>query len=222
MLTADDHGWLKSLTSEALSAEDAKTLVYARQTGAVDNAACRDFSGLDTLQASGVLRRLRDRGLLEKQGGGSRTYYTLASAGERTTAAAYSHKLDANPHNLQRYSHNLGSKSPRAPPEIDEELRRRIEAAGARPRRAILRPLILELCSLRPFSAAELCEVMGRRDPRELTRDHLKPLRMEGQLDLLYPGERKPSESGVHDQAPATASVAAMGSRSNIEWTEMT
>jgi ATP-dependent DNA helicase RecG len=57
--------------------DETKVLIYARATGAVDNTACRDFSGLDTLSASRVLRRLRDRGLLEKQGSGSRTYYTL-------------------------------------------------------------------------------------------------------------------------------------------------
>jgi ATP-dependent DNA helicase RecG len=45
----------------------------------VDNTACRDFSGLDTLQASNLLRRLRDRRLLEKQGAGSRAHYTLTS-----------------------------------------------------------------------------------------------------------------------------------------------
>jgi hypothetical protein len=37
----------------------------------VDNTACRDFSELDTLQASSLLRRLRDRGLLEKQDAGT-------------------------------------------------------------------------------------------------------------------------------------------------------
>lgn len=35
-----------------------------------------------TLQASSLLRRLRDRGLLEKQGAGSRTHYTLTSPEE--------------------------------------------------------------------------------------------------------------------------------------------
>lgn len=44
-------------------------LTYAHETGAVDNTAYRDFSGLDTLQASNVLRRLRDRGILEKARG---------------------------------------------------------------------------------------------------------------------------------------------------------
>ena len=79
LLTEEDYAWLKTLAGDSLSADDAKALIYARETGMVDNTACRDFSGLDTLQASNVLRRLRDRGLLEKQGAGNRTHYTLAN-----------------------------------------------------------------------------------------------------------------------------------------------
>ena len=77
LLTEDDYRWLRELAGNTLTAEEAKVLIYTRETGAVDNTACRDLSGLDTLAASRVLRRLRDKGLLEKQGSGSRTYYTL-------------------------------------------------------------------------------------------------------------------------------------------------
>lgn len=52
---------MRRLAGDTLSADEAKTLIYARETGLVDNMACRDFSGLDTLQASSLLRRLRDR-----------------------------------------------------------------------------------------------------------------------------------------------------------------
>ena len=79
LLTEEDYAWLKSLAGDTLSADEAKALIYARETGLVDNMACRDFSGLDTLQASSLLRRLRDRGLLEKQGAGNRTHYTLVN-----------------------------------------------------------------------------------------------------------------------------------------------
>jgi len=82
LLTEEDYAWLKSLAGDTLSADEAKALIYARETGLVDNMACHDFSGLDTLQASSLLRRLRDRGLLEKQGAGNRTHYTLASHAE--------------------------------------------------------------------------------------------------------------------------------------------
>ena len=75
---------VQDLLSELSAADEslcikATALINTRETGVVDTTACRDFSGLDTLQASSLLRRLRDRGLLEKQGAGSRTYYTLAS-----------------------------------------------------------------------------------------------------------------------------------------------
>jgi type I site-specific restriction-modification system R (restriction) subunit len=62
-----------------------------------------------------------------------------------------------------------------------EELLGRIHTAGKKPRKAVLRGLLLELCALRPFSAAELCQILGRSDARELTRDHLK-LRMHAGL----------------------------------------
>ena len=79
LLTEDDYAWLRALAGDGLTGDEAKVLIYAREIGVVDNTACRDFSGLDTLQASSLLRRLRDRGLLEKQGAGSRTHYTLTS-----------------------------------------------------------------------------------------------------------------------------------------------
>jgi ATP-dependent DNA helicase RecG len=53
LLTEEDYAWLKSLAGDTLSADEAMALIYARETGMVDNTACRDFSGLDTLQASG-------------------------------------------------------------------------------------------------------------------------------------------------------------------------
>ncbi len=71
LLTEDDYRWLRELAGNTLTAEEAKVLIYTRETGAVDNTACRDLSGLDTLAASRVLRRLRDKGLLEKQEAGA-------------------------------------------------------------------------------------------------------------------------------------------------------
>ena len=88
LLTEDDHAWLRSLTPEPLDDDETKVLIYARATGAVDNTACRDFSGLDTLTASRVLRRLRDKGLLDKQGGGNRTWYSLSNTQKRAASPA--------------------------------------------------------------------------------------------------------------------------------------
>ena len=198
LLTAEDHAWLRSFAGNGFSAEEAKVLIYARETGAVDNTACRDFCGLDTLSASHVLRRLRDRGLLEKQGAGSRTYYTLNTADasdprdprqpelplEIPTSSADAAAALNNPHTLD-------AESPQALVGIPETLRLRIQAAGKKPRQAVLRDLVRALCALRAFTAQELCQILERSDSRELTRLHLKPMRDAGILTLLYPESEK-------------------------------
>lgn len=79
LLTEEDYSWLHVLTGADYSQQEALILAYARATGAVDNAACRDISGMDILNASRMLRRLRDRGLLVKQGSGNRTWYVLTA-----------------------------------------------------------------------------------------------------------------------------------------------
>ncbi len=197
LLTEDDHAWLRALAGDSLNAEEAKVLIYVRETGAVDNSACRDFSGLDTLQASSVLRRLRDRNLLKKQGGGSRTYYTLAVPGvesmqgilplEYVTSPSITLGDVGNSHIPQANSHKLDDEFPQASTEIPAFLLERIETLGGKPRQAALRNLIADLCAVRPFSAAELCSLFGRKDPRDLTRNHLKPMRDAGLLMLRYP-----------------------------------
>jgi ATP-dependent DNA helicase RecG len=157
---------------------------------------------LDTLTASGVLRRLRDRRLLIKQGSGSRTYYTLESMEDRSVTpsapgAWLLEAADAEDHGTRPTCgdppnpHKLGPESTQVLVGIPDALWERIQAAGQKPRQAILRGFLLELCALRPFSADELCQILGRSDPRELTRGHLKPMREIGQLALLYPESAK-------------------------------
>jgi len=163
LFTEDDYGWLQSIAGPKIDAEEAKALIYARETGTVDNAACRDFCGIDTLAASLVLRRLRDKGLLEKQGGGNRTYYTLAA---NTPVPAENTPVDRG---------------------IPPELRTRIQAIRGKEDRSKIRELILALCSLRPFGSSELCRILGRADLKELRRTYLHPMRKAGLLTLLYP-----------------------------------
>jgi ATP-dependent DNA helicase RecG len=74
-LGPDDLAWLRRLTAEPLSDEEARALTFVRESGAIDNAAYRSINRTETLNASAHLRRLRDLELLEMKGGGSRTYY---------------------------------------------------------------------------------------------------------------------------------------------------
>ncbi|MDD4314478.1 MAG: hypothetical protein PHT97_13360 [Methanoculleus sp.] len=56
-----------------LSADEARILIHAREIGSVNNVICRNYTGLDTLAASGMLRRLRDPGLLVQHSHASAT-----------------------------------------------------------------------------------------------------------------------------------------------------
>jgi hypothetical protein len=163
---AEDHAWLRNIVGNGLSAKEAKALIYARETDAVDNAACRDFCGLDTLTASLVLRRLRDRGLL------------LKGFGEPDALCAERRK----PWNSHKLEPELVG--------IPDELRQRIQILGKKPRQSVIRGLPRELCALRPYSALELCRILGRGDARELTRSHLKPHARSGHVDFAISGER--------------------------------
>ncbi len=112
LLSEADHDWLKALAGADYSSQEAQVLTYARATGAVDNAACREFCGLDTLAASQVLRRLRDRGLLKKKGAGNRTYYVLARSGKEGAAPE-----TVRPESEQQVP-RLGQELPRLEPEL--------------------------------------------------------------------------------------------------------
>lgn len=54
-----------------------------------------------------------------------------------------------------------------------------------------MQALLLELCRLRAFTAAELCRFLNRSDAKELRRTYLRPMREAGLLRLKYPETEK-------------------------------
>jgi ATP-dependent DNA helicase RecG len=187
LLTEEDYRWLKSVVGDTLNPEEAKVLIYARETGAVDNTACRDFSGLDTLSASLVLRRLRDRGLLEKQGSGSRTYYTLQNPEAVPDLHPEQARLpfDTDPQLLEGGKFNdEGGKLQRA--DLPPELATRLPKAGQRLSASALRTLIRSLCRWRALRGEEIATLL-EKDLKYLRNRHLSDMVHIGQLSLLYP-----------------------------------
>jgi ATP-dependent DNA helicase RecG len=179
LLTEDDHAWLRSLSGEPLDADETKVLIYARATGAVDNTACRDFSGLDTLTASRVLRRLRDKGLLEKHGGGSHTYYELASPTIPTllaipTSSSAPAGEACNP------------KHATLPPELATLL----ATLQGRVSTEALRGAIVRLCAWQALGVDQLASFLNK-DRHYLRNKHLIPMVREGQLRFRYPESAK-------------------------------
>ena len=209
LLTEDDHAWLRTLTTEALDADEVKVLIYVRATGAVDNTACRDFSGLDTLTASRVLRRLRDRGLLEKHGAGNRTYYTLRApapmppppakpalgpgqgAGKASMPAieACNPDMEGLGAGIEGFSGNLPLTRllQRLPPQLATQI---TAQRGKRQSKDKLRALLLQLCTQGFMTLHEL-EVLLDKHRNYLMIDYIRPLVRAGQLKLRYPESAK-------------------------------
>jgi ATP-dependent DNA helicase RecG len=187
LLTEDDYAWLKALAGDTLSGDEAKALIYARETGAIDNTACRDFSGLDTLQASSLLRRLRDRGLLEKQGAGSRTHYTLTSPGEHADGDTVQAELP-----LEGGKRGGEGGKPdaqggkRTLPDLPPELTTRLPKPGQRLSTASLRQLIRDLCGWQPLRGEELA-ILLHKDLKYLRNKHLTEMMQGGELAFLFP-----------------------------------
>jgi ATP-dependent DNA helicase RecG len=79
LLGEEDLQWLRQFRDYGLAEDEAKALVILRQAGAIDNFMYRIANAVDTLTASRKLIRLREIGLLESNGKGRATYYTLAA-----------------------------------------------------------------------------------------------------------------------------------------------
>jgi ATP-dependent DNA helicase RecG len=188
-LGPDDLAWLRQLTQEAISDEESRALVFVRELGAIDNAAYRAINRTDTLNASGHLRRLRDLDLLEMKGAGSRTYYIpgprfLAAQRvlpvEKPRAIPDSHQPNEN-------SHQVSPNSNQPQMTIPAELAARISALSSKPRRNVLRSLIVDLCRLQALSARELATILRGREHKPLVRDYLSPMVNEGVLAYTIP-----------------------------------
>lgn len=200
-LGPDDLAWLRNLTCEPISDEESRALVFVRELGAIDNAAYRAINRTDTLNASAHLRRLRDLGLLEMKGAGSRTYYvpstefvarSLAGQSPGGTGSPHhstpetpqptpdTHQPTANTHQPAADTHQVLAALP-------SSLRARIPRAGTKPRKEALRALIRDLCAWRPLSASDIAELLGGRDHKHLVREFLSPLVDEGLLAYTIP-----------------------------------
>jgi ATP-dependent DNA helicase RecG len=205
-LGPDDLAWLRNLTREPISDEESRALVFVRELGAIDNAAYRAINRTDTLSASGHLRRLRDLELLEMKGAGSRTYYVpggrfLASQGipppEVVPIPQDSHQAGADSHQVSVDSHQLLATIP-------SHLAERVPPAGSRPRRSLLRALILDLCAWRALSAREIAGILHGREPKPLVRDYLTPMVGEGLLAYTIPEMENHPDQRYTLAAPST------------------
>ncbi|MCA9243729.1 MAG: putative DNA binding domain-containing protein [Phycisphaerales bacterium] len=211
-LGPDDVVWLSGLMTEKLSDEEARALIFVREVGAIDNAAYREINGVETLDASSHLRRLRDLNLLDKKGAGNRTYYapgprfsrspetepqgpgsqSQEPPGQSQEPPGQSQEPPGQSQEPSRQSQELSARKRGAPPPrcnrfgLPSELHDRIGSVPKRPKQAEFRKLILQLCAWQPLTSAQLAELLGRQQ-HPLVRDHLRPMVESGDLEYTIP-----------------------------------
>ncbi|MCA9560534.1 MAG: putative DNA binding domain-containing protein, partial [Myxococcales bacterium] len=93
-LTKDDRAFIEGLGGQSFSPAEYKALLEAHRHGRIDNARLRALGGLDTLEASQILRRLRDHGHLALHAAGPASFYTLRE--ERGAPTTERRELDAD------------------------------------------------------------------------------------------------------------------------------
>lgn len=215
-LGADDVAWLAQFKDAQLSPDEAKALIVVREAGAIDNAAYRALSKVDTLAASAALRRLRDAGLLQQKGRGSATYYIPAErlgVGERLpadNALSGNHRglstklsgLSSNPEALSSKPDGLSSNPQAAEQDaaraalldaLPGSLAARLGSIGQRHPPQDIQDVVVALCALRDWPVNELALVL-RRNPEVVRQNYLRPLMRDGRLVMTRPKE--PNDPG--------------------------
>jgi ATP-dependent DNA helicase RecG len=199
-LTEHDKAFVSSL-DPALSDHEFRALLEAYRRGRIDNSRLREIAGLDTLGASVVLRKLRDRELLTLHAAGAASYYELGpvfsvaveSASQKSLSLVHaSDSLDRGGLTADRgglTADRGGLSADRG--GLDQgpgaaEVQQILSQLGPRPRKAKLRQAILKLTSLRPWRPIELADALDF-NPGKLVERHLKEMVEEGLLERTHP-----------------------------------
>ncbi len=202
----DDIKWMGYFKEFNLSDDEAKALITLRELGALNNAVYRDINQIDSLRASGHLRRLRDCGILEQKGQASKTYYipgpvfleslmdekgieipeeAMGLSGEQaalsTELEGLSEELDPLSIELEPLSIELSTLSAELPQEIREVL----NDLGQRAAPPKMDAAMFMLCGWRPLTIEQIQFLMKRK--HDAVRRSIRRLMATGRLDYLHP-----------------------------------
>ena len=168
-LSEKDLKWLSRFKKLDLTDGDAQALVFVRETGAINNAAMRSLTNLDTLSASGRLRRLRDAGLLEMKGKGAETYYVPRP--ELLRSSDLSGKSSDSPSKSSDLQSEVSE--PNAAP-LPEEIQQLLNRMTRRPPKEIVQRAVLTLCNWKELKATELAFYL-EKTPNYIRQAYLSP-----------------------------------------------
>ena len=165
-LGSADIEWLAQFKHCSLSDDEARALIVLREVGEINNFIYRLINCVDPLTASQRLRRLRDAGLLEQQGKGSATYYTLHS--DLRDSGLSSEFSEQSASNLESSSTDKALSIEFSSTDKDsylnqmpEHLQQAVQNLGKRAKHQEVSSVIIALCQWRNFSSRELSTIIN-------------------------------------------------------------
>lgn len=187
-LDADDMAWLARFHDYNLSNDEARALIFVRETGAIGNAPYRDLNRVDMLDARRHLRRLRDSGLLTQKGKGFDTYYVATDALLRPhPAGATGGEAPTPPSGVSvELPVELPVELSVELPAMPEELTTLLSGLGPHPPSTAVREVIRALCSWQALQPADIAKILGR-NKRYIQEQYLRPLVRDGELEYTIP-----------------------------------
>jgi len=210
LLGEEDIRWLARFKRCGLSEDEARSLVFVREVGAISNAAYRDINSVDTLVASGHLRRLRDHGLLAQKGKAAQTYYVPgplmvkslqggpASAARAGRAAP---PLSTEPAPLSTEFRPLSADLSLLRSELPRKLADEVSRLGQRATPDRLDHVLLALVHWRSLSLAELESLLQRKTTH--LRRSIRRLIADGRIRYLYADKpQHPDQKYIAGRSP--------------------
>lgn len=204
LIAEEEMLWLKHFDS--LTDKEAEVLILAKKMGQITNKDIRENIGLDTLQASSILRKFCKNDYLVQHGKSNSSYYTLSSF--------YFENLeeDVSTNNSPRYSDNDQSTSiNESSTSINEPstgindviiikevgdlsndmlLNLQSIVASARAKGRFTpeqsKSIVLQICQ-KQFMSSSILKHFLNREIDTIRRKYLSPLLKEGLLELAYP-----------------------------------
>ena len=191
LIAEEEMLWLKQFDS--LTDTEAEVLILAKKMGQITNKDIRENVGLDTLQASSILRKFCKNNYLLQHGKSSNSYYLLNSC--------YTDNCDSlagNDQSLAGASTGLNEPSyPNNEVEISDNTHLISIATPARLKKRLpndeLRAIILQLCQHDFLSLIKVSDLIARTT--QTTQNHLTALVKEAKLAKKYPQDTHPSQA---------------------------
>lgn len=187
-----DVEWLKSFSDCGLSADEAKALVYVRKAGAINNYIYRELNrGVNVVEASRDLLRLRDLELIETRSKGAGTYYIHGARLLQTNGKAYRTRLPDNPLSGKQ---GIPDSIPDNPaPVLPAYLLEIVDKLGQRATVKEIQYAIWKLCGWRALHITELSAIL-KRTRKHIQEHYLNPMIKKGELQHTHPENPRHSQ----------------------------